>query len=362
MKTLPVAPIPIKEYARLSKEIETTLQKIYLEPLKDSLKKVELKNFAYNSPLSHVLEDISKGVIYYKNGHLYGKFSAVTSRELKEAGYVWNYDSFLVNLHSSPDIASAVSVKQQEDREKAEELLLLLLLLRKKNKQEEPKEVKIDNYGDKIKHFIEKNTIKIDPVLPVKDKRLEKELIEGQKELKEIQKNIEVATKQKIEEQLHTTVTDEIYKSINDEITESMQHFIEKRAAQLERDIKKIVQDGVNVSEKIEQRLEREKEITQHKSEYVSLRALNLVRTEVTKQEGLKLGKNKYRWITKRDDRVRPADKYQRKEGWDHRYLHNTIQSWDNPPITNLKTGHTAHPAEDWGCRCVAQIVLDDEV
>lgn len=362
MKTLPVAPIPIKEYARLSKEIESTLRNIYLEPLKESLKKVELKNFAYNSPLSHVLEDISKGVIYYKNGHLYGKFSAITSQELKQAGYVWNYDSFLVNLHNSPDIASAVSVKQQEDKEKAEALLLLLLLLRKKNKQEEHKEVKIDDYGDKIKHFIERKTININPVLPVQDKRVEKELIEGQKKLKEIQKNIEVATKQKIEEQLKTSVSDDIYQSINDEITESVQYFIEKRTAQLEKDIKKIVQDGVNVSEKIEQRLEKEKAITQHKSEYVSLRALNLVRTEVTKQEGLKLGKNKYRWITKKDERVRPANKYERKAGWDHRYLHNTIQSWDNPPITNLKTGHTAHPAEDYGCRCVAQIVIDDEV
>ncbi len=366
MKTLPVAPIPIKEYAGFSKEIEKAIKTIYLEPLRDSLKKVELKNAAYNSPLSHVLEDIAKGVIYYKNGRLYGSFRAVTSNELKKAGYVWSNGSFQVNLHSSPDIASAVSVKRQEDIEKAEALLLLLLLLRKKNKKQDV--VKIDKHGEKVREFIEKKIIDVTPQryiqitspLPVPDKKLEKALVETRKDVQAIQKGLEVKTKQKIEEELKTSVTDEIYKSINEEISESIEYFVESRLEQLEKDVNKIVAEGTNIQEKLEARIEKEKSITQHKAEYLSLRTLNLVRTEVTKQEAIKLGKNKYRWITKGDDRVRPANKYQKKMGENHRYLHNTIQSWDSPPITNLVTGHTAHPAEDHGCRCVAQIVLDD--
>lgn len=51
-----------------------------------------------------------------------------------------------------------------------------------------------------------------------------------------------------------------------------------------------------------------------------------------------------YEWSTSKDERVRP----------DHVALEGSKQTWDNPPVTNKKTGDRNHPGEDYQCRCVA--------
>ena len=82
---IPPFPIPQKEYIRYARELGESIKKLYLSPVEEALKKVEFINQAfYRSSLSHVCEDIIKGKIYYKNGYLYGSFSAYTSKELKD--------------------------------------------------------------------------------------------------------------------------------------------------------------------------------------------------------------------------------------------------------------------------------------
>lgn len=49
-----------------------------------------------------------------------------------------------------------------------------------------------------------------------------------------------------------------------------------------------------------------------------------------------------YVWTTELDDKVRPS----------HAANHGKIFSWDNPP-------DTGHPGEDYGCRCRAKPLLD---
>ena len=60
-------------------------------------------------------------------------------------------------------------------------------------------------------------------------------------------------------------------------------------------------------------------------------------------------GIKEYIWICCMDGR-------QRK---DHEKLHNTRQSWDNPPIVDTRTGARAHPGEYFQCRCRAKPVID---
>lgn len=56
-------------------------------------------------------------------------------------------------------------------------------------------------------------------------------------------------------------------------------------------------------------------------------------------------GQTFYRWRTKQDDRVRP----------EHRARHGRLFSWVYAP-------EGGHPGEDYGCRCWAESVHDDDV
>lgn len=74
--------------------------------------------------------------------------------------------------------------------------------------------------------------------------------------------------------------------------------------------------------------------------------------TKVIQEE---LGIGSYRWVTKRDDRVRPS----------HRELNGRIFKWSDPPAMwymragkKVYSGRRCHPGEEWGCRCVAAPVI----
>lgn len=54
-------------------------------------------------------------------------------------------------------------------------------------------------------------------------------------------------------------------------------------------------------------------------------------------------GVTQYRWITSRDEKVRPS----------HQRLNDTIQSWDVPPPPG-------HPGDDYQCRCTAQPIIPE--
>lgn len=55
-------------------------------------------------------------------------------------------------------------------------------------------------------------------------------------------------------------------------------------------------------------------------------------------------GVNSYRWSTSKDERVRPS----------HAALEGQIFDWDDPPVTDDRTGDTNHPGQDYRCRCIA--------
>ena len=368
---IPPFPIPQKEYIRYARELGESIKKLYIIPVEEALKKVEFINQAfYRSSLSHVCEDIIKGKIYYKNGYLYGSFSAYTSKELKEAGYKWINGSFKVDLHNSPDIASAVAVKQENDREKMEELALLLLLIGGKVYSDikadtlKTQTEKIEEYYDKkIVAKKEKQLLDLDKIAP--DNIPSPIVVISDDQIKEIktlpEKKVtvkEVAAITKVDS-FSDRENEKVYSAINDEINESIEGFIEKRTERLKKELEKLAAEGKLNKDTIEAKIKREKQIIQNKADFLSIRALNLLRTDITRNVALRQGYTKYRWITRCDDRVRPADKYQREAGEDHRYLHNVICDWNNPPVTNIRTGRTAHPAEDYGCRCVAEIVTE---
>lgn len=80
----------------------------------------------------------------------------------------------------------------------------------------------------------------------------------------------------------------------------------------------------------------------------------------ITQQRQQDAGVTRYKWSTSRDERVRgnPSGKYPDTTD-NHFRLEGTVQSWDKPPVVDTATGRTAHPGEDYQCRCVAIPIFD---
>ena len=80
----------------------------------------------------------------------------------------------------------------------------------------------------------------------------------------------------------------------------------------------------------------------------------------MTRYEHESMGVSKYKWVTKRDSRVREC----------HRELDGHIFDWNNPPAMWYRTisrgvvytGRYCHPGQDYQCRCVASPIFNDKI
>ena len=87
---------------------------------------------------------------------------------------------------------------------------------------------------------------------------------------------------------------------------------------------------------------------------------MGTLNSRMTRYEHESMGVSKYKWVTKRDSRVREC----------HRELDGHIFDWNNPPaqwyMTKSRgivyTGEYAHPGESYGCRCTAAPVFDEKI
>lgn len=104
-------------------------------------------------------------------------------------------------------------------------------------------------------------------------------------------------------------------------------------------------------------RLEKLIGLTKSKAKMIARDQLGSLNARMTQYEHESAGIRKYKWITKRDGKVRDC----------HRALHGTIHSWNEPPpmwyMTESRgivyTGRYCNPGEDYGCRCTAAPVFD---
>ena len=71
--------------------------------------------------------------------------------------------------------------------------------------------------------------------------------------------------------------------------------------------------------------------------------------SQIARTRQTNLGIEQYVWTTSGDERVRDT----------HAELDGTTQRWDTPPVVS-EDGRTAHPGEDFQCRCTAFPVLPE--
>ena len=104
-------------------------------------------------------------------------------------------------------------------------------------------------------------------------------------------------------------------------------------------------------------RLEKQIGLTKSKARMIARDQIGTLNAQMTRYEHESAGIGKYKWITKRDGRVRDM----------HRALHGTVHKWSEPVaewyMTKSRgivyTGRYIHPGEGYGCRCTASPVFD---
>ena len=106
--------------------------------------------------------------------------------------------------------------------------------------------------------------------------------------------------------------------------------------------------DGDRV-ETLRKRIQERLEVSRSKAELLARDQTLKLAAAVTKERQTQAGITQYRWSTSGDERVRPM----------HDELDDTIQDWDDPPVTN-DAGDRNHPGEDYQCRCVAIPILPE--
>jgi SPP1 gp7 family putative phage head morphogenesis protein len=106
--------------------------------------------------------------------------------------------------------------------------------------------------------------------------------------------------------------------------------------------------------------LQDEFQVSKSRADLIARDQVLKLNSQITRTRQTSAGIKRYTWTTSGDERVRgnPNGLYPDSDR-DHWSLDGRTFSWDAPPVVNPKTGETAHPGEDFQCRCVATPVLD---
>lgn len=312
---------PIKETGNDFDELEERIKKAFAQFLYLPL----LKTLSIDSEkLTNAEEDalrkaLASGKVVYWNESFSGQFNASISRRLKELGAVWDKKTSTFKL-----AFSSISQKdQQMIRASAQRHRDRMNRVGKKFTQKLPAEI-----AGKIKSF------------DVFEKALSKTSEKVAKSLK----GITIVPK----------LTSEDRKKIADEWQNNMdlwiKNFAEEEIPRLRKqievhalkggryqDLVKVIQDSYGV--------------TSRKAKFLARQETNLLMTKFKETRYVGAGVTQYKWgcvIGTPKHPVRP----------DHKRLAGKIFRWDDPPVTDLKTGAKNNPGQDYNCRCFAKPIV----
>jgi SPP1 gp7 family putative phage head morphogenesis protein len=114
--------------------------------------------------------------------------------------------------------------------------------------------------------------------------------------------------------------------------------------------LKRILAQGEGLRvEALQKKIEERFGVTESKAELLARDQVLKLNGEITHRLQVSAGIEEYIWTTSGDERVRDR----------HAELDGTRQLWDEPPVVS-HDARTAHPGDDYQCRCTAFPVLPE--
>ena len=127
-----------------------------------------------------------------------------------------------------------------------------------------------------------------------------------------------------------------------------------KAEQDLRRRVERVLQDPLNQGRsvaEIAKLLEEQVGYSRSRAELTARDQTLKMYSQIQEQRQRAAGITRYVWTTSLDERVRE----------DHAALDGSVQSWDDPPIVDKRTGRREHPGRDFQCRCTAVPILDED-
>lgn len=333
MKTLPPLPLHDRYYSLIEDEIRRIFDTLIYRPLLDvmGMHTRDLNRMLKNSK-NALLDAIAKGTIWYDNGQFHGQFNAKTSAAIIKLGGIYNVKArtYSLPLAKLPTELKFAQAEAQSKYEKMREKMLSII------DNIQPSEVdKISKTKGEYEKTMASIEVDLQKTMP-KNKQEARDNPAASFSRLAIDANITPKQREIIAEQWGQNL--DLY----------IKNWTEKNILKLREEIQPHVMAGGR-AEGLAKVIQENYGVSARKAKFLALQETSLLMSKYKETRYKDIGISKYRWSDSHDARVRH----------DHHELNGKIFSYDNPPITNRKTGARNNPGCDYGCRCIDIPVID---
>lgn len=277
----------------------------------------EVRNAASKRRPRTLLEAIQEGTVYHQQGHFYGEFNSVITKELRALGAKYNPRSVTWSLTAENipmDLRSAQAYADGRYDQIRKQVLRTI---------DDMKIESIDQLStSKEKYRTTINWMEGDFQKTVQAISIVPKLTEDQRRI--------IATQwgENLDLYIKNWVADDIL-----ELRQKIEgNTFEGRRAE---DMVKYIQKNYGTSKA--------------KARFLARQETSLLMSKFQETRYRDIGSDEYRWSGANDARERA----------DHKALNGKVFRWSDPPVTNRRTGAKNHPGEDFGCRCIAIPLVD---
>lgn len=304
-------------FADLEAEIQALLTRIIYEPLVRALAAKHPQEILNDKALPALSTAVKNGTVWYDNAQFKGTFSSTISRELRSIGATWNTKARTWSL-SRVEVPSQIqmAIAAANNRAAAIQLDMFSALDAMQPAVDIPKYSKTKKEYDKSLQLMDTNWRRT--LAPAVDSI-------------SIPANLS-ATQRKV---------------IADEWGNNLDIYIKDFADQSIRELREKIQDNTLTggrAEGMEKIIMESYGVSARKAKFLARQETSLMMSKFQETRYSAAGITEYRWSGANDERERE----------DHRVLNGEIFRFDQPPVTNRKTGARNNPGQDYGCRCVA--------
>ena len=291
----------------LEKEVKKAIKPLYLE----ILSKDELRQNSGDALESAIIS----GKIFYKDGVFRGEFNKTTSKILKSMGARWTKTGWKIDADKlSPHYLSAIVQSKTRDSRQIERLLNNLM-------------------GVDIKKIASKADV--DRIYKKAVENINKKLDDGLKQVPLIRA------------QFDETQLDNIRKKYTENMQLHIKGWAQDEIDSLRKKVNENVRKGIRYEE-LAKDIEKRYATTPQKALFIARQETRLLNTEMKKQKYEKAGITEFKWVARKDDKVRE----------DHAHLDGHIFRFDDPPVIDSRTGERGLPGETYGCRCTMRPII----
>ena len=149
-------------------------------------------------------------------------------------------------------------------------------------------------------------------------------------------------------EDLSATGRRGLEESLSESVKIPVKEFTHEMISELRREVEANATRGYRM-EGLAKRVAERYGVSKSRANLIALQETSNFMADFREARAKDAGLTRYVWMCSMDGKERP----------DHRKLHGTTQSYDNPPVVCQKTGKRGNPGTDFRCRCVDLPVVE---